>query len=119
MRRHTQRKGDIAVSQAVATFTKKGYDVALLLTESASYDLIVDIEGELSRVQVKYCGSKRGRIDLRSIWSNSKGYQVKNPSENSFDLLYVYKPDGKEYLIKSDHFRGKNQIVPFEDELIN
>ena len=33
--RQTQRKGDIAVAQAIATFTRMGYDVAVPLTESA------------------------------------------------------------------------------------
>jgi hypothetical protein len=39
--RQTQRKGDIAVAQAIATFTRMGYDVAVPLTESAPYDLVV------------------------------------------------------------------------------
>jgi len=55
--RITQRKGDIAVSQAIARFTKMGYDVALPLTESAHYDLIVDTGRVLKRVQVRYSSS--------------------------------------------------------------
>jgi hypothetical protein len=33
--RITQRKGDIATSRAVATFTAMGFDVSIPLTESA------------------------------------------------------------------------------------
>jgi hypothetical protein len=40
--RETQRKGDIAVSQAIATFTKMGFDVSIPFTESAAYDLVAD-----------------------------------------------------------------------------
>ena len=40
--RTTQRKGDFAVAQAIATFTKAGHDVSLPLTESAAYDIVVD-----------------------------------------------------------------------------
>jgi PD-(D/E)XK endonuclease len=40
--RATQRKGDIATARAVATFTEMGFDVAIPLTESAAYDLVVD-----------------------------------------------------------------------------
>ena len=69
--RLTQRKGDTAVAQAIATFTRMGFDVLIPLTESAAYDLVVDAEGELRRVQVRYAG--RDHVDLRRIHSNSKG----------------------------------------------
>jgi hypothetical protein len=42
--RVTQKKGDIAKAKAISTFTEKRYDVAVLLTESAPYDLIVDTD---------------------------------------------------------------------------
>lgn len=42
--RMAQKKGDMAVAQAIATFTRLGCDVALPITESAAYDLIVDCE---------------------------------------------------------------------------
>ena len=85
--RITQRKGDTAVAQAIATFTKLGYDVSIPLTESASYDLIVDSEGSLHRVQVKF--SKNPDVGLRRIHSNSSGYVVKRAKENSYDWLVV------------------------------
>ena len=46
----TQREGAIAVSQAIATFTRQGYDVLILLADSATYDLVVDFNDAL----VKY-----------------------------------------------------------------
>jgi len=97
--RETQRKGDSAVAQAIATFTKFGYDVAIPLTESAHYDLIVDTGKELKRIQVKYCGSTE--VDLRRIHSNSTGYVVKKSKKNSYDWLYIFKDNGKEYLVKA------------------
>lgn len=96
--RITQRKGDIAVSQSIATFTKLGYDVSLPLTESAAYDIIVDTGLELKRVQVKYLGSRE--VDLRRVHSNSTGYVVKRSEENSYDWLYVLKSTGEEYLLQ-------------------
>ncbi len=68
--RDTQRKGNIPVSQAIASFTQMGYDIVLLLTESASYDLLVDIGLEIKRIQVRYCSSNS--VDLRRVHSNSK-----------------------------------------------
>lgn len=40
--RLTQRKGDLATTQAISTFTRMGFDVSIPVTESAQYDLIVD-----------------------------------------------------------------------------
>ena len=96
--RDTQRKGDIAVAQAIATFTKLGYDVALPITESAAYDIIVDDGMGVHRVQVRYSGGIE--VELRRVHSNSTGYVVKKTKPSAYDWLYVLKPDNREYLIK-------------------
>lgn len=114
--RTTQRKGDIAVSQAIARFTRMGYDVALPLTESASYDLIVDTGEALKRVQIRYSSVKE--VALRRIHSNSKGYVVKKTKTNAYDWLYIFKNTGEEYLIKKC-LVNRNSIVPTEEYLLN
>ena len=68
--RDTQRKGDIAVAVAIASFTKLGYDISLPITESAAYDLVVDDNSGLHRVQVRFTSGLE--VDLRRIHSNSK-----------------------------------------------
>ena len=107
--RTTQRKGDIAVSQAIARFTKMGYDVAIPLTESAHYDLIVDTGRFLKKVQVRYSSARE--VALRRIHSNSKGYVVKKTKADAYDWLYIFKNSGEEYLIKRC-LANRNSIVP-------
>jgi len=114
--RVTQRKGDIAVSQAIATFTKKGFDVALPITESAAYDLILDTPEGLKRVQVRY--TSINEVDLRRIHSNSNGYVIKKPKKDAYDWLYVLKQTGKEYLIKTCLY-DRRSVSPRDDFLIN
>ena len=114
--RTTQRKGDIAVSQAIARFTTMGYDVALPLTESAAYDLIIDTGESLKRIQVRYCSVKE--VALRRIHSNSKGYVVKKTKADAYDWLYVFKNSGEEYLIKKC-LKNRNSIVPTPEHLLN
>lgn len=109
--RETQKKGDIAKTQAIYTFTKLGYDVATLITESARYDLIIDVEGKLYRVQVKYCDAPD--VDLRNIHSNAKGYVIKKIKTNDFDWLYIYSPKKGEFLIK-ESLVGRSAIRPQE-----
>jgi len=108
--RETQRKGDIAVAQAIATFTKAGYDISIPLTESAAYDLIVEGNGLIKRMQVRY--STDGAVDLRRIHSNSTGYVVKKPKKGAYDWLYVLKASsGDEFLIIDCPF-GRRSIKP-------
>ena len=109
--RKTQRKGDIAVAQAIATFTRLGYDIALPLTESAPYDLVVDTNikrNRLKKVQVRY--TSNSEVDLRNIHSNSKGYVVKKTKQNAYDWLYVLDNLGIEYLVKNC-LSGRRSVI--------
>ena len=114
--RTTQRKGDIAVSKAIARFTTMGYDVSLPFTESAPYDLVVDTNKGLKRVQVRYGGVRE--IALRRIHSNSKGYVVKKAKIDAYDWLYIFKSTGEEYLIRKC-LSNRNSIVPTAKYLIS
>lgn len=114
--RSTQRKGDMAVAQAIATFTRLGLDVSIPLTESAAYDLVVDEQGGLFRVQVRFTSTDE--VDLRRIHSNSTGYVVKKTAEMAYDWLYILNGDGQEFLIRAC-LHGRRSIKPSEQHLIS
>jgi hypothetical protein len=99
----------MATAQAVATFTAAGCDVSIPLTESAAYDLVVDQGGKLFRVQCKFSSSRE--VNLRNIHSNSRGYVVKRPRPDSYDWLYVLRPDGTEFLVK-ECLAGRRSVTP-------
>jgi hypothetical protein len=111
--RETQRKGDVAVAKAIHTFTAMGYDVSKPLTESASYDLIVDTGEGLFRVQVRYWGGNRWGCDLRRVHSNAQGYVVKKTRPGAYDWLYILTGDGDEHLIR-ECLAGRRSIMPGE-----
>lgn len=111
----TQRKGDVAVSQAIATFIKHGADVLLPITESAAYDLVVDFGKGLKRMQIKFSSDKE--VGLRRIHSNSNGYVVKTPRKDAFDWLYVLNSHGEEYLITYD-LSGQQTVTPQKKDLL-
>jgi hypothetical protein len=107
--RDTQRKGDIATTRAIATFTAAGWDVSIPITESAAYDLIVDTGEGLARVQCKFSSTKE--VNLRNIHSNSTGYVVKRTPAGAYDWLYVLRPDGTEYLFR-ECFADRRSVTP-------
>lgn len=96
----TQRKGDIALARGIADFTEAEAEVSLPITESAPYDLIVDFNGQLHKVQVKYWGNTKKSLDLRRVFSNSKGYQTSRYQEGDYHWLYVYSPEKGSFLLK-------------------
>jgi hypothetical protein len=108
--RVTQRKGDIATAQAIATFTRLGYDVSVPITESAKYDLIIDTPDGLRRIQVKYSSGRK--VDLRNIHSNAGGYVVKKCEPDAYDWLYIFyvrEAGCEEYLIR-ECLAGRNSV---------
>lgn len=113
--RDTQRKGDTAVAQAIATFTRLGMDISIPLTESAAYDLVVDDTKHLQRVQVRFSSTED--VDLRRIHSNSTGYIVKKTNQNAYDWIYILKSDGNEYLIKQCLY-GRRSVRPTAEQQI-
>jgi PD-(D/E)XK nuclease superfamily protein len=115
--RTTQRKGDIATSRAIASFTALGYDVSIPLTESAAYDLIVDDGQQLARVQCKFANDRRRQVDLRRIHSNASGYVVKRTPPGSYDWLYVLDGGDSEYLITSSLAERRSVTLRDTDKL--
>ncbi|MEO6761188.1 MAG: group I intron-associated PD-(D/E)XK endonuclease [Candidatus Saccharimonadales bacterium] len=113
--RDTQRKGDIAVAQAIASFTRLGFDIALPLTESAAYDILVDDNQGIHRVQVRFCSGVE--VELRRIHSNSKGYVIKKTKVDAYDWLYILKGDGQQHLIKKC-LDGRRSIRPKQDSIL-
>jgi hypothetical protein len=113
--RTTQRKGDIAVARAIATFTRMGFDVLIPLTESAAYDLAVDEGGRIFRVQVRFTSNEE--VDLRRIHSNSKGYVIKKTKEAAYDWLYILDHHSKEYLVR-ECLVGRRSIKPSDNYLL-
>jgi hypothetical protein len=115
MFRNSKKQGDAGLGQAIAYFTMKGYEVALPLTDSADWDMIVEIDGKLNRVQVKTSSqlSESGimmfnaNVNGSNMWSTTK----KSIQEQSWDLLFLHHLiTGKQALIPKESLSTKGQI---------
>ena len=54
-----KEKGDTSLGIAIAYYVSKGYTVSIPLNDTQDYDLIVDKNGYLKRVQVKSTNCKK------------------------------------------------------------
>jgi hypothetical protein len=98
-------KGDIAELAVAKRFLEKGYYVSYPFGDDAPYDLVVDINNELKRVQVKYVSEKRGVIISHTYSSSGRSYR------ETCDLIVLYSSTtGDCYLIDLEKWKTEKSI---------
>jgi hypothetical protein len=114
MYRNSKKQGDAGLGQALAYFTKLGYEVAIPLTDSADWDLIVEIEGVLKRVQVKTSSQLRNNVEIFQAdvkGGNKTSSTKKSIQDQDWDLIFPYHiVTEKRALIPKESLNTKGQI---------
>ena len=88
-----KRKGDLAELMVAADLLERGFRIAFPYGEDSDYDLIVDCDGRLERVQVKYVHSNPDVVEVRcksNSLTNGKVRAVKRYTAKTIDWLAVY-----------------------------
>lgn len=102
----TKTKGDIGQVKVMGDLLTKGYKVAIPLGEDWRYDLIVDKNNELLRIQCKYVESTKGVIKVRCETHDGRNYY--RYRQVDLDYIAVYdKITDKCYYINCSYL-GKN-----------
>ena len=115
MRTDPRVQGDIGMAEAIRYYTRAGHIVSIPNTEATRYDLIVDRDGTLSRVQCK-TSTQKGRygifhVGLATNGGNRSGKNSrKKISENETDEVFVWTSDDRIWCIPSSIVSGMNQI---------
>ena len=103
-----KEKGNSGLGMAIAYFSTNGYVVSIPLNDTQDYDLIVEKDDKLQKVQVKStgCFGKGGnyQVALKSC-GGTKGKTYKTIIDTNIDLVFILTADQKMYLIpKSEIF---------------
>jgi len=111
----SKQKGNWGLASAIEFFAGEGYTVSIPLTDSQRYDLIVEKEGKLSKVQVKsshrQSENNSWRVGIRSTSIRKKGPTVITLFDNSeVDFVFVLLGNRERYLIPSHAIKSKTQI---------
>ena len=116
MFKNSKKQGDAGLGQAIAYFTSQGYDVALPLTDSADWDLIVEMESGLKRVQVK-TSYQLAESGIMMFSASVKGGNMsfnkpqKMIEDQHWDLIFLHHlVTGKQALIPKEVLTTKGQI---------
>ena len=95
-RNNSKTIGDYAELKVAAYFASKGHFVSRPLTDNAPYDLIVDIDGKLLKVQVKSRKSRNGVLKIELVSMNNRYSRKYN--KNDFDILVCHCIDNDEII---------------------
>ena len=111
---NSKRKGSIAVGEAVAHFIARGMTVLVSISDCDKYDLVIDEEGVLKKIQCKYSSSKEPSgayiVDLSTYGGyRNKTYHIKY-NKGDFDLLFVFCSNKEKYLIPAEEIIGKSKL---------
>ena len=100
----TQQKGIITELQVATYFLQLGYNVSQPLTQDSKYDLIVDVNHKLLRIQVKTARHNEKtqgysiKFNCRSTTNKVRECKQRYYSEEDIDY-FATSWDGKVYLV--------------------
>lgn len=98
---------------AIAYFGSNGYTVSIPLNDTQDYDLVVDFDGELKKIQVKASGYKQNndsfQIQLRTV-SGTTRQPYKTVKDTDIDYLFCLCGDGTMYLIPRNKIINKTAL---------
>lgn len=89
----TKQRGDTAELAVAADLVARGYGVAFPFGEDCDYDLIVDRDGKLEKVQVKHCRSEGVRMEVKTCshsLTNGKVRRTKRYTAATIDWVAAY-----------------------------
>ncbi len=105
--------GNASLGTAIGYFTNIGCVVSIPLNDTQDYDLLVDFDGIIKKVQVKGTSFKTNygiyQVSLKST-GGTRGKIYKTVKNTEVDLVFVATDDGSMYLIPKDKIRNTSSI---------
>jgi len=107
---NTKLKGDIAEQAVILFALKKGWGVLTPLGDRLAYDLVLDINDKLIRLQVKSAWFDKKTenyvVDVRRTKTNRRIMRREYYSDNDFDFAVVYLSDDLYYVFPAEVFNS-------------
>lgn len=112
---NTKKSGNIGVAKAILYYTELGYSISIPISESQRYDLIIDKNGTLYRVECKRStheiASGNHQVSLKTCGGNQSFSTVKKFSALDADLVFIVTPNGT-WEFPSELLDGRATISP-------
>jgi len=112
--RTNKDQGNIGLSKAIYELQVLGYRISIPFTENQKYDLIVEKDETLYRVQIKTTKQKSRYgifvVGLRTLGGNQSFHTIKKRKKGDYDLLYALTDENISYLIPDEKFDSGNIV---------
>lgn len=109
---NTKYLGNLTELQCITRFYELGYPVSIPYGDSEKYDMIIDVNGKLYRLQCKHANphiNENNDIDyitIKTCWQT--GY-----TKNSSNKRHLYSEEDCDYFVT--HYEGKNYLIPVDE----
>ena len=105
-----KQRGNCGLGIAIGYFSTNGYTVSIPLNDTQDYDLLIDKDNHIKRVQVKYttCKTKYGnyQVALKSC-GGTRGTTYKTLIETNIDELFIVTEDLGMYVLPKEEINNK------------
>lgn len=105
--------GNSSLGIAISYFVCNGFIVSIPLNDTQDYDLVIEKDGKLDKVQVKATGCKTKnniyQVSLKSC-GGTKGKEYKTLINTNIDYLFILNADLKMYVIPKSEIKNKCTI---------
>lgn len=108
-----KEKGNTSLGIAIAYYASNVYTVSIPLNDTQDYDLLVDKNNVIKRIQVKStgCKTKYGNYQLAlKSCGGTKGKAYKTVIETNIDELFALTEDLKIYIIPKEKINNKTTL---------
>ena len=99
----TKQKGDIAEQAVILKALEMGWEVLRPIGDRLPYDLVIDIEGKLIKIQVKCAWYDQAKnnyvVDTRRTKTNRRQMLRERYQASDFDFAILYIPDLKVFYV--------------------
>ena len=108
-----KEKGNTSLGIAIAYYVSNGYTVSIPLNDTQDYDLLVDKNNFIKRIQVKStgCKTKYGnyQVALKSC-GGTKGSTYKTVIETKIDELFILTENLRIYILPVKEIQNKSTL---------
>lgn len=108
----TKQLGNLTELQCITRFYELGYSISIPYGDSEKYDFILDINGNLYRLQCKHAKenfNEQNEVETLTMKTRWQSGYTKNSSYKD----HKYSKDEIDFFVT--HFDGKNYLIPVEE----
>lgn len=100
----TNMKGDLAELKVAAKFLEKGCYVSYPFGDDTPYDLVVDMNGSLTKIQVKHISDNKGILTVKFDSNTGISYKGK------VDYVVIYEPKSDRIFMLNPNEFNSNSV---------